>query len=278
LVPDGTNACRKSLAAVDLVGATSGALSPAGRRAAMSHGGAPLSRKLPAFLVALSLLAALPGVALAQTNRATLIDVHRITISKAKPGSGTANCSNQPTNPGNGGFLFTGWKVQGNKAATLNTNSIPNGLGSAATIRTQLSNSFGTWKTADNAAPSIAVTGTTSITKATANHSYDVLFGRTGGSSIAVTYTWQWSNGEIESDTVFNSRLPWFIANSEADGCDEGTAKYDLANIATHEFGHTYGLDHPNGRWETMYAFGFTGETLKRSLGAGDTDGIRARY
>ena len=77
-------------------GAISGALSPARGRAAMSHGGAPLSRKLPAFLVALSLLAALPGVALAQTNRATLIDVHRITISKAKPGPGTANCSNRP--------------------------------------------------------------------------------------------------------------------------------------------------------------------------------------
>lgn len=238
-----------------------------------------MSRKPLAFVVALSMLAALPGVALAQTNRATLIDVHRITVSKAKPGGGTANCSNQPGNPGNGGFLFTGWKVQGNKVASLNANSIPNGLGSTAAVRSQLSSSFGAWKAADNAAPSIAVTGTTSITKATANHSYDLMFGRTGGSSIAVTYTWQWSNGEIESDTVFNSRLPWFIASAESDGCVESTARYDLANIATHEFGHTYGLDHPaNARWETMYAFGFTGETLKRSLGAGDTAGIRSRY
>ena len=101
----------------------------------------------------------------------------------------------------------------------------------------------------------------------------------TSGSSIAVTYTWQWSNGEIESDTVFNSRLPWFIAAGEGDGCLDSTARYDLANIAVHEFGHTYGLGHAaDGRWETMYPFGFTGETLKRSLGAGDTDGIRARY
>jgi len=238
-----------------------------------------LSRKLPALLVALSLLAALPGVALAQTNRATLIDVHRITISKAKPPPPTANCSNQPPNPGNGGFAFTGWQVQGNKAASLNPNTIPSGLGSEAAVRTQLTNSFAAWKGAENAAPSISVTGTTTVTRATANHSYDVMFGRAGGSTIAVTYTWQWSNGEIESDTVFNSRLPWFIAGSEGDGCVESTARYDLANIATHEFGHTYGLDHPaNARWETMYAFGFTGETLKRSLGAGDTDGIRARY
>jgi Matrixin len=238
-----------------------------------------LSRKLPAFLIALSLLVSLPGVALAQTNRATLIDVHRITISKAKPGPATANCSNQPANPGNGGFVFTGWQVQGNKVASLNVSSIPSGLGTAATVRTQLSNSFGAWKQAESGAPSIALTGTTSLTRATANHSYDVLFGRTSGSSIAVTYTWQWSSGEIESDTVFNSRLPWFIASAEGDGCVESTARYDLANIAVHEFGHTYGLNHPNGaRWESMYAFGFTGETLKRSLGAGDTAGIRARY
>jgi matrixin len=239
----------------------------------------PLSRKLPAFVVALSLLAALPGVALAQTNRATLIDVHRVTISKAKPGPATANCANAPSNPASGGFAFTGWEVQGNKAATLNTSSIPAGLGTVSAIRTQLNNSFGAWKQAQSAAPSITVSGTTSITKATANHSYDVLFGRTSGSSIAVTYTWQWSNGEIESDTVFNTRLPWFIATSEGDGCAESTARYDLANIATHEFGHTYGLGHAaNGRWETMYPYGFTGETLKRSLAAGDTAGIRSLY
>jgi hypothetical protein len=116
------------------------------------------------------------------------------------------------------------------------------------------------------------------VTKPTANHSYDLMWGRTGGSSIAVTYTWRWSNGEIESDTIFNSRLPWAVI-SASDGCNESVAAYDVANIATHEFGHTYGLDHPAGaRWDTMYAFGFTGETLKRTLATGDSNGINALY
>ena len=237
-----------------------------------------MSRKLPAVLVALSLLIALPGVALAQTNRATLIDVHRITMSQARPAA-TANCANAPANPPSGGYETTGWKVQGNKTASLNAATIPAGLGSASAIRTQLNNSFGAWDAADSGVPTISVTGSTSITKQTANHSYDLLFGRAGGSTIAVTYTWQWSTGEIESDTVFNNRLAWFIAGGEGDGCDESQAKFDLANIATHEFGHTYGLGHAaNGRWETMYPYGFTGETLKRSLGAGDVTGIHALY
>ena len=105
------------------------------------------------------------------------------------------------------------------------------------------------------------------------------MWGRTGGSTIAVTYTWQWSNGEIESDVLFNTRLPWFKAASEGDGCYESQAAYDVHNIATHEFGHVYGLGHPgNDRFETMYAYGFTGETLKWSPENGDNAGMAAIY
>src|SRR5262245_47598504 len=196
---------------------------------------------------------------MAHANRATLISIHVLRVSH-EGATGTANCSNQPNYPGNGGFALTGWQVQSDVVASLNTANIPTNLDASA-VRTQLNNSFATWKQADNAVPSIAATGSTSITKATANHSYDLLFGRTSASAIAVTSTWRWQNGEIESDTVFNKKLKWFIAGSEGDGCLEKKPRYDVANIATHEFGHTYGLGHPNGgRWETMYSFGFTGE------------------
>ena len=56
-------------------------------------------------------------------------------------------------------------------------------------------------------------------------------------------------------------------------------AKYDLQNIAAHEFGYIYGLDHPAGdRYATMYKYGYTGETLKRTLATSDATGIGTLY
>ena len=233
------------------------------------HGGVPLIKRLTAFLVALGLLAALPGLAVARSDHATLIDVHDIHVSKARPGGG-ANCSNDGAS--HNLYTLTGWEVQGPKTAHLTTSTVPSGL---SNVPSALQASFNAW----SAGPNITVATNGTVTKATANHSYDLMWGRAGGSTIAVTYTWRWSNGEIESDTVFNSRLPWFTASSEGDGCNESVASYDVRNIATHEFGHTYGLGHPgNDRFETMYAYGFTGETLKWSPENGDNAGMAVIY
>jgi hypothetical protein len=225
-------------------------------------------RKVAVISVAMAVLAAMPGGILARSDRAILINVH---VTHAKPGPATANCSPDPGGD-NGQYALTGWKVSGNKTAHLNANTVPSGIAGGAL--TQLRNSFSAWS-AVSGVPTIGVDSNGTVSKATANHSYDLMWGRTGGSSIAVTYTWQWGTGEIESDTVFNNRLPWFIATDEPDHCVSGIAKYDVANIGTHEFGHTYGLDHASSdRWETMYPYGFTGETAKRSLGSGDTAGV----
>jgi hypothetical protein len=232
-----------------------------------------LSRKLSSLVAALALLLTLPGLAVARADHATLIDVHAIHISHAKPGSGTANCSNDGTTHGQ--YALTGWAVAaGGQTAHLNTSTIPSGL-SQSGVLSALNASFSAW----TGAPKITVQGNGTVTRYTANHSYDLLWGRTGGSSIAVTYTWQWSDGSIESDTVFNKGLPWALINATSDGCNESVAKYDVANIATHEFGHTYGLDHASGdRFETMYPYGYTGETLKRSPADGDKAGVNAVY
>jgi len=214
-----------------------------------------------------------PAYAAAPT--AELIDVHAIKMARnpARP-SGGANCTNAGAETGR--YLLTGWAVQGNKTALFNTTTVPSYLSVSATA-SAMQGGFSAW----TGAPSINVSNSTSSSlKPTANHQYELMFGKAGGTTLAVTYTWRWSTGEIESDTLFNTAVQWANLGSEGDGCYENAgAVYDVQNIAAHEFGHTYGLDHPsNARFETMYAYGFSGETLKRSPASGDRNGINAIY
>ena len=216
------------------------------------------------------------GAARAAAPSVTLIDVHEIRAARnpAGPPTGGANCTNAGAETGR--YALTGWAVQGNKTALFNTTTLPTYLGLSATT-SALQAGFSAW----TGAPSINVANsTTSALKPTANHQYELMFGKAGGTTLAVTYTWRWSTGEIESDTLFNTAVTWANLGSEGDGCYETAgAKYDVGNIATHEFGHTFGLDHPSSaRFETMYAYGYTGETLKRSPASGDRAGINAIY
>lgn len=94
-------------------------------------------------------------------------------------------------------------------------------------------------------------------------------------STIAVTTTWYYrGSGEaVESDGQYNTFYSW--STSGAAGA------MDVQNIATHELGHTFGLNHPKGPGSgclTMYAYSNTGETAKSTLGDGDILGIRALY
>lgn len=206
---------------------------------------------------------------------AVLIDVHE--INKAKGGKGKPNARANCTNAGAeaGTYVYTGWKVGGNTVAHLNTSTVPSSVGSATNA---LQSSFNAWRV-DAAAPSFTVATDGTATRYTANRTYEILWGRTGG-SLATTYTWRWNDGAIESDVVFDNGPTWWQAPSEGDGCYEDAGnRYDVANIATHEFGHVYGLGHPSGaRFETMYAFGYSGETLKRSPASGDRSGISTLY
>lgn len=206
---------------------------------------------------------------------AVLIDVHEINKVKGAKGKPvrSANCSNDGADSGT--YLYTGWKVGGNTVAHLNTATVPSSLGS---VTGSLQTSFDVWRT-ETAVPAFTVATDGTATKYTANRTYEIMWGRTGG-SLATTYTWRWNDGTVESDVVFDKSHTWWQAPSEGDGCYEDAGnRYDVANIATHEFGHVYGLDHPSGaRYETMYAYGYSGETLKRSPATGDRSGISTLY
>ena len=93
--------------------------------------------------------------------------------------------------------------------------------------------------------------------------------------AIAVTFYWynRSTKGLLETDTIFNSDLPWAInGNSNS---------YDLQNIATHEFGHWLVLGdlYSQRDWAlTMYGYGYPGEIDKSTLGKGDITGINKIY
>jgi hypothetical protein len=93
--------------------------------------------------------------------------------------------------------------------------------------------------------------------------------------TIAVTTTWYYrgTGQAVESDGQYNTYYAW--STSGAAGA------MDVLNIATHEVGHTFGLNHPKGPGVsclTMYAYANAGETQKRTLGDGDILGIEAIY
>ncbi|TKJ48032.1 hypothetical protein CEE34_00965 [Candidatus Aerophobetes bacterium Ae_b3a] len=98
-----------------------------------------------------------------------------------------------------------------------------------------------------------------------------------GGSVIAVCWTWyDTATLEIvECDIEFQNDIVW-SSTGEA-------GKFDVQNIATHEFGHTLllgDLYYPTSEHseKTMYGWSSEGETKKRTLHQDDIDGIRYIY
>jgi hypothetical protein len=99
---------------------------------------------------------------------------------------------------------------------------------------------------------------------------------------IAVTTVWGYFYGPpktrelVEWDMLFNTAGGWGWGDGEAN-----PALMDLQNIATHELGHSAGMDdlyNTSCNLETMYGYSTEGEIIKRDLNAGDIAGIKALY
>jgi len=99
--------------------------------------------------------------------------------------------------------------------------------------------------------------------------------------AIAVTYIWGNFSGLtsrrqlVEWDQIYSDSYAW---SKDATGNSD---KMDFENIATHELGHSMGMnDLYNSKCdlETMYGYASYGETLKRDLGQWDIVGIKTLY
>lgn len=109
----------------------------------------------------------------------------------------------------------------------------------------------------------------------------EVMFGDISSSgAIAVTIVWGIFAGPpggrelVEFDMVFDD------VDFNFGDATLNASLMDLQNIATHEDGHALGLGHPSDSCteETMFRFAGFGETKKRTLNAGDIDGVHALY
>lgn len=243
---------------------------------------------LALFALVASVAASSAQAAPVKQDRAKLVSKHVIKPGKGKP-AGRANCSNDNGTASASEFLLIGKRVtESSRTYHLTISTIPASAEAAGAGSTEaaLQASFNVWRVVEPAAPPITVAPTGTATKHSANDRNEVMWGRTGG-SLATAYTWRYTDGHYETDVVFDKGYKWVNLSdgtpedgTEGDGCFEDAGNvYDVGNIATHEFGHVYGLNHPSpGRFQTMYAYGYSGETLKRSPAAGDATGIALLY
>lgn len=94
-----------------------------------------------------------------------------------------------------------------------------------------------------------------------------------GSEKIALTYTYYNDvTGKIYEDDLTLNGVDYSWAT------DGDASHMDVQEIATHEIGHAFGLDHSLDPTATMYASAFAGETSKRDLAQDDIDAIQHLY
>jgi hypothetical protein len=102
--------------------------------------------------------------------------------------------------------------------------------------------------------------------------------------AIGVTIVWgifsgpPWARELVEWDQVYDQVDFDWSEDCESENC---STKMDFENIATHELGHSVGLDdlyEDRCSEQTMYGYGNYGETKKRTLESGDIKGIQELY
>lgn len=174
-------------------------------------------------------------------------------------------------------YGLAGWHLTGAKTYKLNERTVPTSVGAQAAYAA-INSSWASWSAAD-AAIAVSSAGNTALSRAKFDGTNLIAWGKVPNNAIGVTYTWYNSlTGEqVESDTIFNSRLKWSYAPYSTD-CGGAAGTYDVENIAVHEFGHWVGLGDLYGNNEkdlTMYGYGVMTELKKDTLGAGDILGAQ---
>ncbi|MEZ4380704.1 MAG: matrixin family metalloprotease [Nannocystaceae bacterium] len=92
--------------------------------------------------------------------------------------------------------------------------------------------------------------------------------------TLGVACTWRSGGTAVETDQKYNNKKSWFGGNSVPSGCSN---RFSLRAVASHEWGHSYGLDH-TGCAQTMAPSTAACKAGGRLFGKGDVLGLRALY
>jgi hypothetical protein len=106
-----------------------------------------------------------------------------------------------------------------------------------------------------------------------------VAFGVLPRGTLGVACSWSSGGAAVESDVKLNDlHYRWYAANKKPAGC---RASFSVEAVATHEFGHVFGLGHVSeGRHGNLTMSTHTGPCTgaPSSLGLGDVLGLRSLY
>lgn len=140
------------------------------------------------------------------------------------------------------------------------TNHINNSGMSYSTVFTALTNALSYWKHAQTTNMGFDYwqgSTTVSATVAYDGRNTVMFLSQASGVSIGsgvigVTYMYSSGFDILETDIVFNDRDFTFTTNSSHTTNLTGSSNVYFENVATHEFGHAYGLSHSNSLQSTM--------------------------
>jgi hypothetical protein len=103
-------------------------------------------------------------------------------------------------------------------------------------------------------------------------------FGVLPSGTLGVTCNW-FTTSALESDVKLNDRVyPWYAKNAVPAGC---TRAFSVEAIATHEFGHAFGMNHVGEKLHgnlTMSPQASPCSNAPSTLGRGDVLGLRKKY
>jgi hypothetical protein len=182
----------------------------------------------------------------------------------------------KPSRPSSGGACYKLMGIKWNNLpVTYSINpSNPDGL-SEDIVTSKINLASNTWEDATSVTL-FSYNGITTLQYGARDNNNVLSFGRiTDSNTIAVTTVWYTRIGKriLETDMLFNTFYRWGDASSNP-------ALMDLQNIATHEFGHTFGMDdlYNSCYSQTMYGYSSEGDVEKRTLESGDIAGLISLY